>query len=397
MTMTTPARRPRLGVDFHTWDGIFQGSRSHILGLYREAIRLAPDLDFVFLLDGVDSLRDAHAEFRSPNVELVRMPHRRAPIRLGMQLPWLQWKHRIDLLHMQYRLPFVRTGACACTIHDLLFETHPQYFPRSFVLQSKLTFRHAARHAKLLFAVSQFSKGEIARLYGVPSDDIAITYNGVDPSRFKPADAAGGGEGEGVDLVRELGLEPGGYLLTVGRLEPRKNHETLIHAYAQLGADAPPLVIVGQRDFSHDQIDRAVAAHGLQQRVRFLSTVGDQALPAVMRHALAFAYPAFAEGFGMPVAEAMASGVPVITSNTTSLPEVGGAAALYADPNSPTELAAALRRVLADPALRERMRAQGLEQVGKFDWQRSAQVLVHGVRRFFEPGGMQAPIHTEKV
>jgi glycosyltransferase involved in cell wall biosynthesis len=375
---TTPPRRPRLGVDFHTWDGIFQGSRSHILGLYREAIRLAPDIDFVFLLDGVDSLRDAHAEFGAPNVELVRMPHQRAPIRLGVQLPWLQWKHRIDLLHMQYRLPFVRTGACACTIHDLLFETHPQFFPRGFVLQSKLTFRHAARRAKLLFAVSQFSKGEIARLYGVPADDIAITYNGVDPQRFKPGP-------EGADAVRELGLEPGGYLLTVGRLEPRKNHETLIHAYAELGADAPPLVIVGQRDFSYAQIDRAVVAHGLQQRVRFLSSVGDQALPAVMRHAMAFAYPAFAEGFGMPVAEAMASGVPVITSDTTSLPEVGGAAALYADPNSSAELAAALRQVIGDAGLRERMREQGLAQVRKFDWQQSAQVLVHGVRSFFAP------------
>lgn len=375
---TTPVRRPRLGVDFHTWDGIFQGSRSHILGLYREAIRLAPEIDFVFLLDGIDSLRDAHPEFRAPNVELVRMAHQRAPVRLGLQLPWLQWKHRIDLLHMQYRLPFVRTGACACTIHDLLFETHPQFFPRSFVLQSKLTFRHAARRAKLLFAVSQFSKGEIARLYGVPADDIAITYNGVDPQRFRPGP-------EGADAVRELGLEPGGYLLTVGRLEPRKNHETLIHAYAELGADAPPLVIVGQRDFSYEQINRAVVKHGLQQRVRFLSSVGDQALPAVMRHALAFAYPAFAEGFGMPVAEAMASGVPVITSNTTSLPEVGGTAALYADPESSAQLAAALRQVLGDAALRERMRAQGLEQVRKFDWQQSAQVLVHGVRRFFEP------------
>ncbi len=378
-----PARRPRLGVDFHTWDGIFQGSRSHILGLYREAIRLAPEIDFVFFLDDVAGLRNSHAEFNAPHVALVRMPHRAAPLRLGVQLPWLQWRHHIDLLHLQYRLPWLRSGACACTIHDLLFETHPQFFSRSFVWQSQLTFRHAARRAALLFAVSEFSRSELTRLYGVAPASIGLTYNGVDRQRFRPGH-------DGAEAVRALGLEPGGYLLTVGRLEPRKNHLALIRAYAQLGADAPPLVIVGQRDFGCEPIFDAVAALGLQQRVHFLASVSDSALPAVMRHALLFVYPAFAEGFGMPVVEAMASGVPVVTSNTSALPEVGGNAALYADPHSSTELAARLAQVLADPALRARMREQGLDQVQRFDWAQSAQVLLQSARRFFEPAKQQS-------
>lgn len=375
-------RRPRVGVDFHTWDGIFQGSRSHVLGLYRQAIVQAPDLDFVFFLGDTASLRAAHPEFSAPNVTLVAMPHARAVWRLAVQLPWLRWRHGIDLLHMQYRLPLLPLGPCAVTIHDVLFETYPQYFPAPFVWQSKLTFRHAARHADVLFSVSEFSKQDIARHYGIEPARIRVTYNGVDTQRFHPADPHGADP-----RLAALGLTHRGYLLTVGRLEPRKNHETLIRAYARLPADTPRLVIVGQRDFSYDGIFECIRAHGLQDRVQLLEQVGDDALPVLMRHARLFAYPAFAEGFGMPVAEALASGVPVITSNTTSLPEVAGDAALYASPTDVDELAQAMQRVLADDALAQTLAARGPEHVKVFDWARSAQVLVATLREHLQRRG----------
>jgi glycosyltransferase involved in cell wall biosynthesis len=373
-----PPRRPTLGVDLHVWDGIFQGSRSHLIGLYRAAIRQAPDIDFVFFLEGTDSLRSAYPEFGASHVKLVRMRHRPAVVRLAVQLPWIQWRHRLDLLHMQYRLPFVRLGACACTIHDVLFETHPQFFEPGFVWQSRISGRMAVRSAKLLFAVSQFSKAEMVRLYGVAPGDVAVTYNGVDRQRFRPGD-------EGRAAVERLGLVSGGYILSVGRLEPRKNHETLVRAYASLGPEVPPLAIVGQRDFSYGGVFDAIASLGLEGRVKVLERVDDDTLPALMRHALVFAYPAFAEGFGMPVAEAMASGVPVVTSNTTSLPEVAGAGALLVDPHSADALAAALRQLLGDSALRASLVAAGLAQVHQFDWEQSAGVLLAAVRASIDP------------
>jgi glycosyltransferase involved in cell wall biosynthesis len=372
-------------VDFHTWDGIFQGSRSHVLGLYRQAIVQAPDLDFVFFLGDTESLRAAHAEFAAPNVKLVTMPHGRAVWRLAVQLPWLRWRHGIDLLHMQYRLPLPPLGACAVTIHDVLFETYPQFFPQTFVWQSKLTFRHAARHADVLFSVSEFSKQDIARHYGVPAERIRVTYNGVDAQRFHPA---GPGEPHDATCLAALGLASRGYLLTVGRLEPRKNHETLIRAYAQLPPDAPPLVIVGQRDFTFDRIFTTIDELGLRSRIKLLDKVGDDTLPMLMRHARLFAYPAFAEGFGMPVAEALASGVPVITSYTTSLPEVAGDAALYThDPHDATELAQLMRRVLGDDTLAQAMAAKGLERARAFDWAASARVLVAAFRQHLQARG----------
>lgn len=370
-------RRPVLGVDFHVWDGIFQGSRSHLLGLYRAAIALAPEIDFVFFLDQPDALRQAHAEFAAPHVQLVHMPHRPGPWRLAWQLPWLRRRHGVDLLHMQYRLPLWAAGDCACTIHDLLYETHPQFFTRFFVGQSRLTGRRAARAARLLFTVSAYSRDEIVRLYGVDRARVAITCNGVDFARFTPGAA-------GAAAVSALGLTPGGYLLTLGRLEPRKNHLTLLRAYAQLAGDAPPLVIVGQRDFHYAAVFDEIQRLQLGARVRVLENVGDAALPAVLRHALAFVYPAFAEGFGMPVAEAMASGVPVITSNTTALPEVAGPGALLVDPGSPEQLAQAMGRVLADGELRQRLVQAGLVHVRRFDWQASAAVFVDALRRHFQ-------------
>lgn len=369
-------RRPQVGVDFHTFDGIFQGSRSHVLGIFREAIRLAPEMDFILFLDSPEQLKLAHPEFVAPNVRLVRMRHRPGPIRLGLQLPWLQLREKLDLLHTQYRLPFVPLGPCACTIHDVLFESHPEYFPRFFTLQSKLTFRLAARVARLLFSVSEFSRKEISSRFGTDPMRIGVLYNGVDRARFFPGD-------EGAEKLVPLGLAAGGYLLTVGRLEPRKNHARLIEAYARLGKDTPPLVCVGQRDFGYAAALEAAKRFGVEERVHFLENVGDGMLPVLMRNARAFVFPAIAEGFGMPVAEALASGVPVVTSSTTSMPEVAGKAAVLVDPLDVASIAQGIEKVLGDPLLADRMVADGLEQIQKFDWAESARTLVGAYRGFF--------------
>ncbi len=378
MTLNSSAARPRrrVGVDFHVWDGIFQGSRSHLLGLYRCAVRQAPEIDFVFFLDGVESLRASYAEFSLPNVTLVRMRHRPGVVRLAFQLPWLQWRHRIDLMHVQYRLPPMAVGPCACTIHDVLFESHPQFFEPRFVWQSRLTSRAAVRRAAVLLTVSHFSRAELARIYGIDPLKVGVTFNAVDKARFYPGE-------DGAATARALGLEPGRYVLTVGRLEPRKNHLTLLEAYAQLQPDAPPLVIVGQRDFGYAPLFAAIRRHGLEARVRLIENASDADLPALMRNAQLFVYPAFAEGFGMPVLEALASGVPVITSNTTSLPEVAGSAAILVSPVSVEDVTSALKRVLADAALRASLGQAGVIQAAKFNWEGSAAVLLSSMRRFF--------------
>jgi glycosyltransferase involved in cell wall biosynthesis len=388
--MTTPissltgrTRRPRIGVDFHTFDGLFQGSRSHLLGLYREAVRRAPEYDFVFFCADPARLREADPAFALHNVQCVAMAHASGLARLGWQLGWLRRRHRIDLLHVQYRMPLLPLGACAVTIHDTLFETHPQFFTAAFRRMARLTGRRSVKRAALLLTVSDFSRREIARLYGVDPLAITITGNGVDLSRFHPASVEGGDDARGAGLVRALGAEPGQYLITVGRLEPRKNHLNLVRAYASLAQPRPPLLIVGQRDFDHDPAFAEVQALGLAGEVRFLERVADAELPALLRHARLFVYPSFAEGFGMPVLEAMASGVPVVTSDTTALAEIAAGAALTAAPDDPQAIAAAIGRLLADGALRARLAARGLEAAAAHRWESSARSLLGAFGRFF--------------
>jgi len=371
-------KRWRIGVDFHTWDGIFQGSRSHILGIYRAAITQAPDIDFVFFLAGVDALKTAYPEFSLPNVTLVQIKNRPAWQRLLFQLGWQAWKHRIDLLHMQYRLPLWTHAYTACTVHDLLCESHPQFFGKIFVWQTRISYRLSARITDALFTVSHFSKKELVQRYKLSPDKISVTHNGVDLQRFFPPDASTLVSESA--LIRSHGLTPGQYIISVGRLEPRKNQANLIRAWGRLGGNTPELVIVGQPDFSFQDIYQAQAE--IARPVRFLDRIPDHELPILLRHASLFAYPAFAEGFGMPIIEALASGLPVVTSNTTAMPEVAGAQSILVDPSSVDSIQEGLQACLAlTPAQRCAVVEAGLLQAHRFCWEDSAKVLIDHLRQ----------------
>ncbi len=382
----TESPRRRIGVDLHTLEGLHQGSRTHCLELFSRVPRLLPEVDFVFFADTARCDPAAVGRLAAANVSFVAMPHKSSMQRLLRQLPALAAAHRLDLLHTQYIAPPRLRCPSAVTVHDILFEDFPEFFTRWFRLRSRLLVRHSARRARIVCSVSEFSKSELVRRYSISPEKITITYNAADLERFCPAGQVAGqeaGHGAGRDEVAALGLAPGAYLLTVGRLEPRKNHVRLLQAYAQLPAPRPRLAIVGQRDFRFDEILRVKEELGLGDDVLFLERVEDAALPALYRHARLFVYPTLAEGFGMPVIEAMASGVPVITANTTALPEVAGDAALLVDPYSIEAIAAALKRVLADPTTAERMRDAGLAQARRFSWDAEAAKLVAAYRGQF--------------
>lgn len=357
----------RVGIDMHVVDGIYQGSRSHVLEIFSRIVSICPEIQFFLFLEKTEVLKTWSSAFSLPNVKLVKMPHSNPLKRLSYVLPSMQRKYKLDLLHTQYISPFPSYCKTIITLHDVLFESHPEYFSKLFTLRSKILMRLSAGRSAHVFTVSEYSKKEIIDRYGVTQENISVILNGVDQSKFYAGDDAR-------DPVISRGLIPREYILTVGRLEPRKNHELLIRAYAKLNTKQP-LVLVGQKHFGYQHIDKLIEELGLRKRVLIFEDINDDELPSFYRHANAFVYPTWAEGFGMPIIEAMASGIPVIASNTTSIPEVVGDAGILIDPANLDELVNAMDSILMNREYANQLAKRGLEKYSVYDWNYSASVV----------------------
>jgi glycosyltransferase involved in cell wall biosynthesis len=254
------------------------------------------------------------------------------------------------------------------TVHDILFESHPEYFDRLFVFRSRLLVRHSVRKSADIFTVSDFSRRQITETFRISLDKVHTIHNGVDSAKFFPGS-------EGREVAEKLGLEPGRYFLTVGRLEPRKNHANVLRAWARLKRPRPRLAIVGQRHFGYDEALNLIHTLQLESDVVVLEEISDGWLPAVYRNAKAFVYCSWAEGFGMPVLEAMASGIPVISSETTALPEICTDAALLVRPENIEQISNAISELDQGAGVRENLVRRGLGRVKDFDWKSSADIV----------------------
>jgi glycosyltransferase involved in cell wall biosynthesis len=374
-------KRPRIGIDLHVVDGIFQGSRTHCLELFSRVVARSAEFDFVLLVGDREKLLSFSDHFALPHVTIRPMPERAAPVRLLWQLPHIVRSCGLSLLHTQYIAPPLPSCATAVTIHDILFESHPQYFERTFVMRSRLLVPFSVRRSSSVFTVSEFSRKQLCETYSIAMDRVHTIPNGVDRVRFSPGDADR-------ESVQALGLNPGDYFLSVGRLEPRKNHATLLRAWAKLPPPRPHLVIVGQRHFQYKEVFEVIRFLDLERDVLILEEVPDVQLPAIYRHARGFIYCSWAEGFGMPVLEAMSSGIPVISSSNTALSEVCADASLAIDPRNADEIADAVRSLNQNSGLREDLIRRGFARAEQFTWDRSAEIVRDVYRETF---GMNPP------
>lgn len=281
--------------------------------------------------------------------------------------------------------PLTRRCRPVVLVHDLAFRRTPQYVRERTRRELDALVPRSLRDAHVV-AVSESTARDVAAEFGVPASRLHVVPNGVDHARFRPRTAA-----EAAAVAERLGLPPA-YVLYVGTLEPRKNVDGLLRAFRALPADvrrAHPLVLAGGKGWLDDAIEATLAEVSREAPVVRLGRVRDADLPALYSGASAFAYPSHLEGFGLPVLEAMACGAPVVTSSTSSLPEVGGDAALYADPADDGAIAARLLELLTDPALAARCREAGLARAAGFRWEESGRRLA-GVFRLAAGEGRPA-------
>jgi glycosyltransferase involved in cell wall biosynthesis len=289
-----------------------------------------------------------------------------------------QKKFKLDAFHSQYICPLFSFSKDIVTIHDVLFETHPQYFSTAFNLRSKLLVRRSARRAAQILTVSQYSKDRICEIYGIDASRVSVTPNGVNMNAFAGIDFQCATR----DILSQYGLKD--YILTVGRLEPRKNHINLLKAYAMLKSESPEipaLAIVGQRDFGYEKIFQFIENNNLTSCVKVIEDADSVTLGKLYKSACLFVYPSFAEGFGIPPLEAMAAGCPVICSNTTSMKEVFSEGAVMIDPLDVESLADAISTSIYDGSSTGRMRERSLVIAERYSWERSATALLDAIHR----------------
>jgi glycosyltransferase involved in cell wall biosynthesis len=295
------------------------------------------------------------------------------------RLPFFLWQQSIALRRLDadwylanFFLPPFMPCKGAIVVHDLSFRAHPEYFPWMVAWYMRWLTGWAVRRAHCVVAVSEFSREELFRFYSVDPEKVVSIYNGVG-NEFQPATDKASTDTDQVTLSHYGVTSP--YILALGNIHPRKNLTRLLDAYLclkQRREDVPVMVWVGLQRWGSDELLERARAAG----VVMTGFVAQKDLPALCRQAVVLVYPSLYEGFGLPPLEAMACGTPVVTSNTTSLPEVVGDAALLVDPTDVGAIAAALSRLLDDPVLRQRLRQAGIERARGFTWKRTAQRLL---------------------
>ena len=289
-------------------------------------------------------------------------------------IPGHFWEQFVLPVHVKDRLLWSpsNTGPLAVkdqvlTIHDLSVIEHPEWFAGFFSGWYRFLLPRLARRVRRLITVSEFTRGRLVELFGIPPDAISVIHEAASDS-FHPSTR------EQIQAAsKALGLPSASYLLAPGSMQPRKNLGRLLRAWSRVVEDLPEslwLILFGSQDQSH--VFRKSSAHLLPARVHFTGHVPEVHLPALYSGALAFIYPSLYEGFGLPPLEAMACGTPVLASRAASMPEVLGDAGLMFDPLSVDSIADAIYSVAMDDSLRSDLKQRGLSRAAQFSWESAA-------------------------
>lgn len=360
----------KIGIDAHALGSKSAGNESYYQQLLR-ALACHPSNGNRYII----YFTHADGEKQIPSCEQFRVkriwpanPYLRIPVSFPVECR----KENLDVFHAQYILPPFCRSRSVTTIADILFESYPELYSRTERMIFGAFFPWSARRSDHIITVSQFSKKDIVGRYHVDPERVTVVYEaprqefrGMDVDRCREM------------LAREYDIRLP-FILYVGRINARKNLERLVGALSILSGKGFPhaLVIVGEQDWMAGRVLQKVRDVSLESKVRFVGYVPTEHLPVFYNAADLFVYPSICEGFGIPLVEAMACGVPVVTSFGSSLEEVASDAAVLADPYSTSSIANAMERVLSDQVFSSGLRKRGLRRACDFSEARKAQQTV---------------------
>jgi glycosyltransferase involved in cell wall biosynthesis len=362
----------RIGIDCRTILNPESGERAgvghYVDGLVTALVRYYPKDEFILFFDY--RTHDV-AAYKQANTKVKHFPFSQYGKFLSfgyshMLITAFLLKEGLDVLHVPAGvIPVTYPKKLVYTVHDLAIYSNPEWFPSSFISRSVLV-PQSLRKADGIITVSRSTARDLRHLFNIDRSRINVVYNGFDVSKIPLKRRA-------IENITKFKL-PKRYFLFIGTIEPRKNIITLMRAFKQLlehdtACSDVALVIAGQSGYHHEEVMQAMLDLKLKRNIRYLGYVTHNEKVELLKHALGFVFPTLYEGFGLPVLEAMALGVPTITSNNSSMPEITGKAAVLVDPKDQTGLARAMKDFLHKPALTQRLISAGPKQAAKFSWE----------------------------
>ena len=358
----------RLLVDCHCFDEkTTEGINTYIKGIYTEAPKLAPNIDFYFAARDVENIRNIFG--KGKNIHYIQLSDCNKFYRLLLEFPRIIKKYNIDWAHYQYTAPLWKNCKTIVTLHDILFKDFPQYFPWQYRLIKGLTFKKSATDTDILCTVSNYSRDRIAYHFNITNDKIIVTPNAVS-EEFKYIDGENAKK-----FVKNKGIN--NYILYVSRREPRKNQTAVLKAWKRLvdkNGFSHDLVFIGRptiplMDFNDVYNNLSITE---KEHVHIIDNAPFSELKMWYKAASLFIYPALAEGFGIPPIEAAMAGVPVVCNNATAMGDFTFFGDNLVDITDEEKLDSSIENALATPFKPE---IQDLI-LSRYNWQNSAQTLL---------------------
>ncbi len=352
-------------VDGHMIGSGETGNETYVSNLLKGLAEIDPRNEYTLLTTAPALCRrliDGHANFTLRSVSAN--PFFRIPWQIPLQLQ----RYPADLLHVSYIAPPRIPCPTVVSVHDIIYALMPETFSaRDRLILSSLVPVSMRRAARVL-TLSENSRQDMLTRYKLPADKV-VAIHLAPAGHFRPVSTAD------IERARQKYDTSQSFVLAVGNLQQRKNLVRLMEAFVQAKQThrlPHKLVLVGKQHWGYEAIWASVQANNVAAHVKFTGYIPDEDMPALYSAADLFVYPSLYEGFGLPVLEAMACGTPVVTSNTSSLPEIAGQAALMVDPYNVQAISEAIAQGLLDENMRSTLRAKGIEQARRFSWAETA-------------------------